>query len=273
MSAFQVFVFLRVFCGYLPRFLGLRFQFEMQTKPIVRLVVIIALIASNVAALFGQGPGEDSRADDKVNACAEYPSFSWDRIPLYMHIRKKKSFTDEEIAFLSRFPLITFEKANGHEDHGSVEEGTLAAARAVKKVNSGTKILFYRNVIAHYDAYAANKTLATIPNAFLTDEEGRTGLIRGRIPAYDLSNPRLRQWWVESCRRVLADPAIDGVLLDGNIKALEPGYLAKHIGSEKKTKTTEGYHLMMRQTRQAIGPGKLMVANILRARFPQAGLE
>ena len=54
-----------------------------------------------------------------------YPQFTWDRIPLYMHIRKAKSYTDDEIAFLAKFPLITFEKANGHQDHGSVEAGTL----------------------------------------------------------------------------------------------------------------------------------------------------
>ncbi|NJN05851.1 MAG: hypothetical protein HC814_05020, partial [Rhodobacteraceae bacterium] len=41
---------------------------------------------------------------------AAYPEFTWDRIPLYMHVRKAKSFTDEEIKFLTRFPLITFEK-------------------------------------------------------------------------------------------------------------------------------------------------------------------
>ena len=29
-----------------------------------------------------------------------YPRFTWDRIPLYMHIRKAKSYTDKEIAFL-----------------------------------------------------------------------------------------------------------------------------------------------------------------------------
>ena len=41
-----------------------------------------------------------------------YPRFTWDRIPLYMHIRKAKSYTDEEIAFLAKFPLITFEKGS-----------------------------------------------------------------------------------------------------------------------------------------------------------------
>ena len=202
-----------------------------------------------------------------------YPAFSWERIPQYMHIRKSTSFTEKEIAFLARFPLITFEKANGHEDHGSVEKGTLAAAKAVKKINPNTKILYYRNVIVHYGSYDANTALKDIPNALLSDAEGNTKLVRNRVQAYDLSTPGLRDWWVKSCQQVVADPAIDGLFLDGNIKALEPGYLARQIGKAKKKQTMAGYHLLLKETRKALGPKKLMVANILRARFPQAGFE
>lgn len=71
-----------------------------------------------------------------------------------MHIRKERAFTDKETAFLARFPLLTFEKANGHKQYGSVEKKTLAAARAVKAVNPNAKILYYRNVMVHYDGYA-----------------------------------------------------------------------------------------------------------------------
>ena len=202
-----------------------------------------------------------------------YPAFSWERIPQYMHIRKSTSFTEKEIAFLARFPLITFEKANGHEDHGSVEKGTLAAAKAVKKINPNTKILYYRNVIVHYGSYEANAALTDIPNALLRDAEGNTKLVRNRVQAYDLSTPAVRDWWVKSCQQVVADPNIDGLFLDGNIKALEPGYLARQIGKAKKKQTMDGYHLLLKETRKALGPKKLMVANILRARFPQAGFE
>lgn len=38
------------------------------------------------------------------------PSFSWDRVPLYMHVRKSTQFTEAEIRYLAGFPLITFEK-------------------------------------------------------------------------------------------------------------------------------------------------------------------
>ena len=228
-----------------------------------------------LAALGIPGPRLVAEAGESEGAVAReyYPSFHWDRIPLYMHIRKAGSYSEKEIAFLARFPLITFEKANGHQDHGSIEEGTLQAARAVKKVNPHAKILYYRNVIVHYGGYAANQALEKIPGGLLKDREGRVELVRNRVPAYDLSNGELRTWWVKSCRRMTSEPSIDGIFLDGNIKALEPGYLARQIGVAKKERTMEGYHLMMTQTRESIGPKKLMVANILRARFEKAGLE
>lgn len=212
-------------------------------------------------------PNQSALAEDN------YPPFSWDHIPLYMHVRKAKSYTAEEIAFLAKFPLLTFEKANGHQDHGSVEAGTLKAARAVKAINPKTKILFYRNVIVHYGGYAADKELPTIPGAMLKDGKGNTGLVRNKVKAYDLSNADLRTWWIKTCKSMTSDPGIDGIFLDGNIKALEPGYLTRQIGAEKKKQTIEGYHTMMKQTRDAIGPDKLMIANLIRARFDEAGLE
>jgi len=188
-------------------------------------------------------------------------------------VRKATSFTAKEIKFLARFPLITFEKANGHKDHRSVEAGTLAAARAVKKVNPNARILYYRNVLVHYGGYEADKQLKGIPGAFLKDAKGNDKLVRGRVPAYDLSDPKLREWWASACRAMTGDAAIDGIFLDGNVKALVPGYLAREIGPAAKRKVLAGYHLMMKQTREAIGPDKLMIANLIRARFKNAGLE
>ncbi len=233
-----------------------------------RLVVIAGFASASLGVCFA------SDGSDKSHSVAKdcYPEFSWDRIPLYMHIRKATSYTREEIAFLARFPLITFEKANGHKDYGSVEAGTLAAARAVKRLNPNAKILYYRNVLVHYGGYAANKDLVRIRGAFLKDRNGNTKLVRNRLQAYDLSDPEVRAWWVRSCSVMTADPVIDGIFVDGNVKVLEPGYLARQIGAVKKRRIVLGYHSMMKQLREAIGPNELMIANLLRARLKNAGL-
>ena len=209
----------------------------------------------------------------KVKRFDHYPAFSWDTVPLYVHIRKDTAFTDEEIQHLATFPLITFEKATGHGDSGSVEAGTLKAARAVKAVNPNTKILYYRNVIVHYGSYAANASLEKVPDPFLVGRNGNTKLIRNRIQAYDLSNKTLRDWWIDAAEDVCSDPSIDGVFLDGVVKVIEPVFLKGVITPEKKVAELAGYVTMMADTRKMLGPQKLMLANILRARFSDSGLS
>jgi alpha-L-fucosidase len=202
-----------------------------------------------------------------------YPAFSWDTVPLYVHIRKDTAFTDEEIRYLASFPLITFEKATGHRDSGSVEAGTLKAARAVKAFNPDTKILYYRNVIVHYGGYAANISLKDIPGAFLAGRDGNDKLIRNRLQAYDLSNKALRDWWIDAVNDICSDPSVDGVFLDGVVKVLEPVFLKGVITPEKKAAELAGYVTLVADTRKRLGPQKLMLANILRARFSDSGLR
>ena len=173
---------------------------------IISITGILVLCSLNSSA---QESNEHSLASNVAKPNPAYPEFTWDRIPLYMHIRKATSYTAEEIAFLAKFPLITFEKANGHQDHGSVEAGTLIAARAVKEINPDTTILYYRNVIVHYGGYAADKELGQIPGAMLKNQKGSSKLVRDRVEAYDLSNVDLRAWWVKSCSNMTSDPNIE----------------------------------------------------------------
>jgi hypothetical protein len=194
------------------------------------LPLLAALLLAPLAAV---------HATDPLANSDRFPSFSWERVPRYMHIRKDTAFTTDEIRYLASFPLVTFEKGTGATQSGSTEAGTLAAARAVKAINPATKVLYYRNVIVHYGGYAANASLTNMPGAFLVGHSGSDTLVRSRVQAYDLTNAKMRDWWLASAKRVCADPAIDGLFFDGNIKVLEPAYLRDEIG-EKKNHTTDG---------------------------------
>ena len=209
-----------------------------------------------------------------VCAVAErMPEFSWDTVPRYMHVRKATAFTPEEINYLAAFPLITFEKTTGNKDFGSTEAGTEAAAKAVKKLNPDARILYYRNIIVHYGGYKDDAKLKKIPGAFLSDKNGNTKLVRNRIQAYDLSNKDVQRWWLDHAKWVCSSKYIDGIFIDGNIKVLEPGYLRRQVGGEKKDAVMAGYHAMMKQLPRIIGENELTVANVIRARFDDAGLE
>jgi len=214
-----------------------------------------------------------SAEETSAPAANRLPEFSWDRVPLYMHIRKATNFTQDEIKYLATFPLVTFEKTTGSRTFKSTEDGTLAAAKAVKKINPSTKILYYRNVIIHWDFYKVNAEFDKIPGAFLVGKNGKTKLNYGKTDSYDLTNPQVREVWVGNVKQMCADPAIDGVFFDAVCKAMGPTYLAKDIGEEKKAAVCEGYKTMMTETRQAIGPDKIMLANVLRVGTPDNGLE
>ncbi|MCM2370237.1 putative glycoside hydrolase [Aporhodopirellula aestuarii] len=200
------------------------------------------------------------------------PEFSWDTLPLYIHIRKVDAFNDQELNYLAGFPLITLEKTTGSRAYGSTDEGTIEAAKAIKQINPAAKVLFYRNVIVHYGTYSFDEQLADIPNWYLVDKRGNDQLIRGNSRAYDTSTPELRNWWVATAAEVCKSPYVDGLFLDGNIKVLT-SFLVRQLPANKKQQTIDGYHEMMTETRKALGPEKLMLANIIRGRFTDGGLE
>lgn len=224
-----------------------------------------------LAALLGGAVA--SAAEPDLRGEKRFPDFSWDTIPLYMHIRKANAFTDNELDYLASYPLVTLEKMTGLHSSGSTDEGTLVAAKAIKERNPRTKVLFYRNVLVHYGGYSFDDQLGRIAEPFLVDKRGNTRLVRDTTEAYDLSNPQVVEWWVDTALSVCRHEAIDGLFLDGNIKALTP-YLARQLPPGKKEAVAAGYRDMIERTRSGIPPQDLLIANIIRASyFPDAGLS
>lgn len=118
-----------------------------------------------------------------------------------------------------------------------------------------------------------NEGLTEIPHAFLVARDGNTKLHRGVREVYDLSNPALRRWCVDHCVEMAGYNEIDGIFLDGNIKALEPAFLGRELGEEKKQEVAEGYAVMMQDLKNRIPSNKLLLANLIRARLPNSGLD
>ena len=118
-----------------------------------------------------------------------------------------------------------------------------------------------------------NESLKDIPDAFLQGKDGNKQLHQGKREIYDLSNPQLRKWWVDHCVEMAGHEEIDGIFLDGNIKALEPAYLRRNIGIERKQKVAKGYVLMMKDLKDRIPVDKMLLANIIRARLTDSGLS
>ena len=86
-------------------------------------------------------------------------------------------------------------------------------------------------------------------------------LLRSRLPAYDLSNPAIRIWWLYHAAEVCASSATS--------RCSERGYLLLDVGKVKKDAVAAAYGQMMQALPRKLGPEKLSQANITRARFPQ----
>lgn len=204
----------------------------------------------------------------------QFPEFSWDHVPLYMHMRKSEAFTPEELKYLAGFPIITLEKTTGSKTYGSTEKGSLEAASGIKAINPNAKVLYYRNIMVHYGGYDVNSSLEKIGSPFLMDSQGNTNIVHnGKREAYDLTNPELRKWWVDDCVEMANHDQIDGIFIDGNIKALEPVFLGQVVGEEKKAQVAEAYEQWMKELYERTKEDKLLIANLIRARLPNSGLE
>ncbi|MBT3376985.1 MAG: hypothetical protein HN742_35710 [Lentisphaerae bacterium] len=202
--------------------------------------------------------------------------FSWDHVPRYMHIYKRTDFTDEELAYLADYPLITFEKAQGTAE-GSVQEGTLKAARAVKQRNPNAKILYYKNIVIDWTGSAASEELNTIEGGYLQSSDGSYPVVnqRSKCRFFDISLPEVQNWWMRDAAQMLGDPSIDGIFIDANIKVLHHAYFAKgkRVGEEKAQELKEGYEQLLIRINKAFRQDNIVLANILRARLEHGGLD
>ncbi len=205
----------------------------------------------------------------------KYPEFSWDTMPLYMHVWKLTSYTKAEIEYLAQYPLITIEKVQGKKE-GTVQEGTLKAARAIKEINPKSKILYYKNIVIDWGS-GVSKELTSIPGAYLQADDGTYPVVNNRSKAkfFDISKEEVQQWWIKDAKEMLKDPAIDGLFIDANIKVLIGHYFAnsKKLGVDKAQALIDGYHTLLTGINDEFRRDNIILANIIRARFENAGLE
>ena len=210
-----------------------------------------------------------------ANNADKYPEFSWDTMPLYMHVWKQTSYTQAELDYLATYPLITLEKVQGRKE-GTIQQGTLKAARAIKEINAKAKILYYKNIVIDWEN-AASKELPNISGGYLQTDDGSYPVVNNRNKArfFDISNAEVHKWWLKDAKAMLADSSIDGLFIDANIKVLIENYFAnaKKLGKGKAQDLIQGYHTLLTSINDEFRDDNIILANILRARFEKAGLE
>jgi len=234
----------------------------------------IVLISALLVLCMGCKAQQQTASSPVTSNISKYPEFSWDKVPLYMHLRKVEPFTDSELDFLAKFPLITLEKTTGSKTYDGTEKGSIAAAKAIKAVNPNTKILYYRNSIINWPSYRNDeKFIKKNPDALLRDSLGEYALMRNReAKFFDISKKNVRAYWLNHAITHANNPYMDGIFIDASYKVLTNFMKHKKVAHAKRAALKAGYYEMMGDLKKEIGEEKLIISNILRVR-PERELE
>lgn len=187
-----------------------------------------------------------------------YPEWSWDHVRTYVAVRRKDAFSDEQIRALASQDIVMLEKMTGHETYGSIEKGSLEAAKRIKKINPKVKILFYLNAMVHYGGYDANKDWKE-EWAMWNRKQRKQFKWRNKFLSYNHKNVEFREWWIKRGLDMVAHDEIDGIFIDGICKA------------ELRWIPVKNHKLYYMQTakelRNRLPEGKILIGNALRAGF------
>ncbi len=157
-----------------------------------------------------------------------FPSFSWDRIPRGMLIRKARAYTDGEIkAIADNYDLVVLEKANNAGQKNCML-GMKHTADRLKAANPGIKTLFYWNSRIYFGHYGIDDSIEDHMDEYIDKDF----IIRGRLKTYNRENPNFLKWWVGCCEKMISHPSIDGTFIDKTgvpISMLDPLYKATPV--------------------------------------------
>ncbi len=194
-----------------------------------------------------------------LHAGSGFPDFSWDRVPLYAHLGIGDGLKPEQYHFLAdHFKLIAF---TGGVTRDSVEPNIAAAARAIKQRNPKAKVLFYwASDMPKHQWQLSNATFPA--GGYLKVRKGN----KEDALQFDVRRADVRAWWSDIAAKAVHDYACDGIFVDGATAGDPSGPWVRMFGQEQAVAMDQGVFAMLRDARQKMGPGKLILFNPLHGR-------
>ncbi|WP_158850520.1 putative glycoside hydrolase [Algibacter sp. L1A34] len=194
-----------------------------------------------------------------------FPKFLWDKVPVAFHFGKQGALTNDEAKFIaSHSNYVVLEKGHGLPDSKNTETGIEVDAKKLKELNSNMKVIFYWNAFLDISTYEAHHVYKSHPEWWLKTKEGELDLKNGKTKRYDLSNPEVRTWWVETAKNEISNGPTDGLFMDAFIQVGSPANI-ELWGQEKYDRIQEGLKKLIAETRAALGNNNLIVYNGIRS--------
>jgi hypothetical protein len=206
-----------------------------------------------------------------VEGAPAKPNFSWATVPLYQHLATVNSTLSSEYpaaraAWLAaRFPIVVIEHAQGQGPYiytppngpnstwgpdpyipptGYFEEHAMAAARALKALNSSTVVLYYQQITGALPFYRASGAIAAHPNWRLDDSCHPPTLGELHAPpqysdmlpnyvtwAYDHLQEGVTENFVANFLNLTAHSQLDGTFIDTAFCYNAPGQAAASLAT------------------------------------------
>lgn len=207
-------------------------------------------------------------------AAPGYPEFSWDTVPVYLHFGSAVQMTDEQIEQTARLSnFICLEKAHGtHTDREHPERIAGEDARRIKAVNPEAKVLMYWNTLIAWPFTSYNRGYAEKYPADWTLRDMQTGeplykVQRGKfeVVQYNLLNPAVRDWWVDTVSSAVDAFGFDGLFMDAISQSKRPIWLKKGWGEGKEAELDAATIELMKRSKAALGPNRMLIYNGFRA--------
>ncbi|MGJ8643800.1 MAG: putative glycoside hydrolase [Luteolibacter sp.] len=243
------------------------FRTFMITKFFARKFIFACVFAS-IAVISVRGAEDDRKlkiSDGSVFAPKDYyPDFSWETTPRYfMFGDKARVLRPEQVKYISeQTSFLCIEKSHGMGQLGTAEIGAKHEAAAFKKANPRAKVLFYFNAAfawpyTSYNERFSNKSLRENPEfkkLLVTDPKNNKLANRYGAYCYDVLNPNMRKWWVETVAKAVDESGCDGVFIDqmhGNVDYRK--------GKAEEIAVAMGE--MMGALKKRMDPDKILLAN------------
>ncbi len=233
---------------------------------------IVKTTRALLAAVFiSIGSASNSAQADEQKSVRVMPAFSWDKIPRWTFLSVNDTIvTDEEARYIaSNFPIafLFWIPSGPARENQFAEEKILASIKVVKELNPQMKVFYYFNSTLAFDHYAAFREFEKHPDFKMVDKKtGNAVVVRDDVLRYDVTNPKLREWWSEQVAKAVSNSYVDGVWADAvcKIELNKRNVFDKSMNPGDFEKAVSGMHEMLALTKQKIGDGKLLFYNGLR---------
>ena len=193
-----------------------------------------------------------------------YPRFSWDVTPQYfMFGDTERVLRPEEVqSIATRTDFLCIEKSHGLKMLGAAELGAKHEAAAFKAIKPDIKVLFYFNSAYAWPFASYNQPFTrdkidqhpALKALLLVDPESGELAHRRNIFCFDVLNPQMRQWWVDTVAKGVADSGCDGAFIDQM-----HGFAWLRPAKSQQVQRAMGD--MMAALKRKMGPDKILLAN------------